>query len=270
VDRSTQRRNEYVKLLVGHRSTYDAGIWNHNDARIRHASKRASRSKTTCLRTPAGDLSARSRWLQFLDRPFALVLPSVVALLTIFNFWFTLNRVQSANRIVAYIQLVLEPSAKLQWISWESSLRKYRRWLKANPDARIFIDDQFDRTAVPDALMYYPAVYYFHLALMSSATLASVGLLIQRPNWWRFVFFLSTLLVVCRSVKDFTRWTPERLRASIERNRVIWQNVLGEDRLNSWRQTVKVTSTTPLKQLVGFFTKLGTRDQKNDSPPEAK
>ena len=57
--------------------------------------------------------------LQFLDKPFALALPSVVALLTLFNFWFTLNRIQSANRIVAYIQLVLEPSAKLQWIGWD-------------------------------------------------------------------------------------------------------------------------------------------------------
>lgn len=209
--------------------------------------------------------------LQFLDKPFALVLPSVVALLTIFNFWFTLNRVQSANRIVAYIQLVLEPSANLRWIGWESSLRKYRRWLKANPDARTFIDDQFDHTAVPDALMYYPALYYFHFALMISALLASAGLLIQLPNWWRFVFFLPTLLVAGRSIKDFTRWTPDRLRASIERNRVIWQNVLGEDGIDSWRQTAKITSqTTSLKQLVGFFTKFGTRDQKADARADVK
>jgi hypothetical protein len=209
--------------------------------------------------------------LQFLDKPFALVLPSVVALLTIFNFWFTLNRVQSANRIVAYIQLVLEPSAKLQWVGWESSLRRYRRWLKANPDARTFIDAQLDHTAVPDALMYYPAVYYFHFALMISAMLASGGLLIQQPNWWRFVFFLPTFLLAGWSTKYFTRWKPSRLRASIERNRVIWQNVLGEDRIDSWRQTAKVTSkTTPLKQLVDFFTKFGPRDPKADSLPDVK
>jgi hypothetical protein len=206
--------------------------------------------------------------LQFLDKPFALVLPSVVALLTIFNFWFTLNRVQSANRIVAYIQLVLEPAAKLQWIGWESSLRKYRRWLKANPDARTFIDAQLDHTAVPDALMYYPALYYFHFALMISVLLASGGLLIQQPSWWRFVFFLPTLLVAGRSLKYFTRWTPNRLRASIERNRVIWKNVLGENRIASWRQTAKVTSkTTPFRQLVGFFTKLGTGDRQADQQP---
>lgn len=209
--------------------------------------------------------------LQFFDKPFALVLPSVVALLTIFNFWFTLNRVQSANRIVAYIQLVLEPSAKLQWIGWESSLREYRRWLKANADARPFIDAQLDHTAIPDALMYYPALYYFHFTLMISALLASGGLLIQVPNWWRFVFFLPTLLVAGRSLKYFTRWTPNRLKASIERNRVIWQNVLGKDQIDSWRQTAKITlKTTPLKQIAGFFTKFGTRDQKADSRPHVK
>jgi hypothetical protein len=195
--------------------------------------------------------------LQFLDKPFALVLPSIVALLTIFNFWFTMNRVQSANRIVAYIQLVLEPSAKLQWIGWESSLRKYRGWLKANPDARTFVDAQLDQTAVPDALMYYPALYYFHFALMFSALLASGGLLIQQSNWWRFVFFLPTLLLAGQSMKYFTRWKPSRLRASIERNRVIWKNALGEDRIDSWRQ-------------VGFFTKFGTRDQKADLRPNDK
>jgi hypothetical protein len=195
--------------------------------------------------------------LQFLDKPFALVLPSVVALLTIFNFWFTLNRVQSANRIVAYIQLVLEPSAELPWIGWESSLREYRRWLKTNPDARTFVDAKLDDTAIPDALMYYPALYYFHLALMSSAVLASGGLLIQQPNRWRFIFFLPTLLLASQSIKYFTRWKPDRLKASIERNRVIWQNVLGEDRIDSWRQTEKVTPKTPLFiQLLHFFTKL--------------
>ena len=201
--------------------------------------------------------------LQFLDKPFALALPSVVALLTIFNFWFTLNRVQSANRIVAYIQLVLEPSVKLKWIGWESSLREYRRWLNKNSDARAFIDDRIDRDAVPDALMYYPAVYYFHFALMMSAMLASVGLLIHEPNWWRFVFLLPTLLLVVHSIKYFARWRPSQQKAWIERNQIIWQNVLGEDQIDSWRQTAKVTSKpTLLKRMVGFFTGFITKGQK--------
>ena len=206
--------------------------------------------------------------LQFLDKPFALALPSVVALLTLFNFWFTLNRIQSANRIVAYIQLVLEPSAKLQWVGWETSLREYRRWLRTNPDARTFIDNELDQFAVPDALMYYPAVYYFHVALMISAVLASGALLIQRPNLWRVVFILPTLLLAGRSIKDFTRWKPNRLKASIERNRVIWQNVLGVDQIDSWRQMPKGASqTTPVKQLLSFFTKFDTRDQIAESRP---
>jgi hypothetical protein len=55
-----------------------------------------------------------------------LALPLAVALLTLFD-WFTVNRLQSASRIAAYIQLVLEPSSICQWHGWETSLREYRR-----------------------------------------------------------------------------------------------------------------------------------------------
>ena len=175
--------------------------------------------------------------LQFLDKPPALILPPLVAALTVFNLRFTVNRLQSAGRIVAYIQLVLEPSATIPWVGWETSLRRYRRWLKANPDASAFVDARLDHAAVPDALMYYPALYNFHFVLISSASLAAIALLIQYQSSWRLGSFASTVGLACWSIKYFRRWRPSRLRGSIERNRVIWQNVLEEDLIDSWRQT---------------------------------
>jgi hypothetical protein len=48
----------------------------------------------------------------------------LLAGLLVFNFWFTINRLGSAARIVAYIQVVLE--AGRPWRGWETSLRSYR------------------------------------------------------------------------------------------------------------------------------------------------
>ena len=69
---------------------------------------------------------------------------------------------------MAYINLVLEPEAKLRWMGWEASLRIYRQWLRARTEreARDFVDANLELSAAPDALMYYPPVYYFHEALM--------------------------------------------------------------------------------------------------------
>src|SRR5438552_2049956 len=111
--------------------------------------------------------------LQVFDKPQHVALPMAVALLTLFNFWFTINRLQSASRIVAYIQLVLEPSATHQWIGWETSLRYYRTWLKSQ-ERTAYVDAKVDRTAAPDALMYYPPVYYFHGALIAVAVVAAL------------------------------------------------------------------------------------------------
>ncbi len=123
--------------------------------------------------------------VQFLDKSPAIVLPPVVLALTIFNFWFTVNRLQSAGRIIAYIQLVLEPSSSISWVGWETSLRRYRQWLKATPDASSYVEARMDSSAVPDGLMYFPALYNFHVALTGAAILAALGLLLLHQSPWR-------------------------------------------------------------------------------------
>jgi hypothetical protein len=173
--------------------------------------------------------------VQFLDKPPAVILPSVVALLTTFNFWFTVNRVHSASRIVAYIQLVLEPLGDLKWLGWETSLRKYRKWLNDNPDSPAFVDSKVDQTAVPHALMYYGALYSFHVVLVSSAMVVAVGLFVQHQSPIRIGFFLTTLALTIWSLKFFKDSRPSRLKGLIERNRIIWENVLGEDQIALWR-----------------------------------
>jgi hypothetical protein len=168
--------------------------------------------------------------IQFFDKPQHVTVPFAVALLTVFNFWFTVNRLQSAARIAAYIQLVLELPTRCSWIGWENSLREYRIWLKRmGSGAKIYVDRRLNREAVPDGLMYYPAIYSFHLALICSAVIAALAQLAPNPSNWTGIFSLCALAAGIWSVKYFVRWKPSALNQAIERNRVIWQAVLCND-----------------------------------------
>ncbi len=63
---------------------------------------------------------------KFLEKPVLFVIPSLVAMVFLFNLWFSVNRLRSATRIVAYIQCVLEEKV-VTWQGWETSLRHYRQ-----------------------------------------------------------------------------------------------------------------------------------------------
>jgi hypothetical protein len=167
--------------------------------------------------------------IQFFDKPQHITLPLAISLLTLFNFWFTVNRLHSACRIAAYIQLVLEPSACHAWIGWETSLRKYRKWLnsKTTKEAREYVDKRLDGTAVPPALIYYRAIYYFHITLMLFAVFVALAGLQWGVSHLTWVLSLGAIAVGVWSFTYFRRWRPSRLKASIERNRVIWTAVLG-------------------------------------------
>jgi uncharacterized membrane protein len=171
--------------------------------------------------------------LQVFDKPQHVALPVAVALLTLFNFWFTVNRLQSAARICAYIQLVLEPSATHRWEGWETSLRQYRTWLKSlpTPQASKHVDTLMVVAAAPDALMYYPPVYYFHCALMLFSALGGLVQFSLETAVWSRTLSLGAGALAAWSIVYLSRWRPSRLRLSIERNRVIWLAVLKDGAL---------------------------------------
>lgn len=184
-------------------------------------------SKRYVFERPLAIAAFAAASVQFLDKPPAIVLPPAVLALTVFNFWFTVNRLQSAGRIVAYIQLVLEPSSAIPWVGWETSLRLYRQWLNRTPDASGYVEARIDKSAVPDGLMYFPAIYNFHIALIGAAILAALGVLLVHPSPWRWGSGASAVGLACWSIKYFRRWKPSRLRGSVERNRVIWLAAFG-------------------------------------------
>lgn len=163
--------------------------------------------------------------LKLLEDKYLFVLPLSVSLLLLFNFWFTVNRLMSAARIVAYVQLELEESVHGSWIGWETCLRYYRKWLKSTPNAKEEVDKLIDREAIPDALMYYPPIYYFHVGMIILSVIAAIAIAGVQYNTVNVTCAVITFTVGCFSGRYFFRYKPDFMRTLIERNRVIWHLV---------------------------------------------
>jgi len=156
---------------------------------------------------------------------YVAAVPLFMMVFLLFNFRFTVNRLHSAARIVAYIQLELEERAFGAWKGWETCLREYRKWLNT-PDATAIVDAELDRAAVPDALMYYPPIFILHLGIASVGIVSSVILAVRDANWATLVCGAGTLLLAAWFFTSAYVYRPTSMRAAIERNRVVWTHVL--------------------------------------------
>ncbi len=146
--------------------------------------------------------------------------------LLLFNFWFTVNRLMSSARIVAYIRLVLEGS-EFPWEGWETSLRKYRVWVNDDPQSkRQSVDAELRKKDVADALMYYPPIYQLHIALVCLSTVAEVILTLKHPDATNLSSMIILLGLVVLFAYHCLRWRPGVMRDLIERNLVIWRHIL--------------------------------------------
>jgi hypothetical protein len=169
--------------------------------------------------------------LNALGGEYVPLLTFLLAALLLFNFWFTVNRLFSAARIVAYIQLELEEGAYGQWAGWETCLRFYRKWLKQNAGGvSKIIESDMDQGAVPDALMYYPPIFQIHLGLVCLATIGAVVSTVLRPAGLSVAGMVATVSLLVVFCFYCSRYKPARMRVLIERNRAIWKHVF------SWMQ----------------------------------
>jgi hypothetical protein len=174
---------------------------------------------------------------RILETGYAVLLLVLAAALVLFNFWFTFNRLSSAARIAAYVQLELEARAHGRWVGWETCLREYRRWLKGDTGKKdVEIESSLDEEAVPDASMYYPPIYMLHIGLMFLVTAAAVVLTFRQWSWLSGVsaFLVMSLAVwFCAYLHPYR---PKRMRTLIERNRVIWERVFEEMQRHALKQ----------------------------------
>lgn len=170
--------------------------------------------------------------LEILEAEFVALVPILVPYLLLFNFWFTLNRLKSAARIVAYIQLELEESSCGPWVGWESCLREYRRWHNNNERDSVTVDEK----AAGKALMYYPAIRNLHLGLMAfvlygSSILAAAKGSLPMAAGTAIGSFAAVALVL-----ELMRNPESSMRTLIERERALWVAVFeGMDRKQARR-----------------------------------
>jgi hypothetical protein len=157
----------------------------------------------------------------------AVVLPALMTGLLLFNFWFTVNRLISSARVVAYILLVLEPGAPLPWAGWETSLRKYRVWRTTTPNAQGIIDERMKDRDVPDSLMYYGPIFWLHGALVVFSAIIAVRFTYEDPKPVNIIAVCVTMIAVVAFTIYAIRWPPSRMQTMIERNVIIWGLVLG-------------------------------------------
>ena len=164
--------------------------------------------------------------LTTLEIEYSAALGLVLASLILFNFRFTVNRLMSAARIVAYVQLELEKGTTESWSGWESSLRYYRKWLKQDPAAaKAEVEAAMDKQAVPDAMLHYPPIYQLHMALMAAATVGSVAVTVVPPSIVNIICSVGVLALAANFGAASNRYRPSVISALIERNRVIWSRV---------------------------------------------
>jgi mannose-6-phosphate isomerase-like protein (cupin superfamily) len=155
-------------------------------------------------------------------------LPVLMSGLLVFNLWFTVNRLRSAARIAAYVQWELEERKAKHWVGWETALRRYRIWLKRTDKKKRneLIAEHLEADAVPDALMYYPAIYRLHLGLLVILLAGSVAAFVVSRSFLSFICLVATIALSVILCFYLARWAPKDLTDLIERNRVIWKIVL--------------------------------------------
>ena len=169
---------------------------------------------------------------QLTNNPIALLLPALLVSLLLVNLWFTVNRLRSTARIVAYIGLIIE-SEHDNWMGWENSLRKYREWIKGEfkEDKAEFIEAIDGKVRKTDAMWYYHILLWLHLIPVIVGTIASIfyaylkfetleiiGLCLTLPL--SFIFFFAC-------IKPFH---PKHMGKLIATQRQIWKKVQNVDK----------------------------------------
>ncbi len=162
----------------------------------------------------------------FTNEAHLAYLPPIVIGLMVFNLWFTVNRMHSIARIVAYVQIELEERKWEPWLGWETCLRHFRLWINRNHSTRhSLMKARFDNNAVPDAIGYYPMIFYMHIAVVALLFLVSVRSVFADSSFANIALLLVTFAISVVFTYTACRWRPRSCKNLIEQNRVCWEYV---------------------------------------------
>ena len=187
-------------------------------------------------------ISGSIAFVQLIDKEYSIFLPLIIIVLLYYNIWFTVNRMRSTARIVAYIQVILE-SEKYNWQGWETSLRYYRKWLKQK---RINAHNiQIDKDLIYDNIGYYPFILKIHIFFSIIPTSALI--IYSSCNWepYNYLTMTATIIGLVLFLSLAIKMKPSTIKPLIEQNIQIWENVY--DNWNDLNEDTQKNSNTTTK-----------------------
>ena len=139
-----------------------------------------------------------------------------------YNLRFTVNRINSSNRIIAYIQLFIED--KYEGLGWENSLRIYRTFVKDKDGKSLndLIKEKIDKSAVPDKMGFYPFIWEVHFYPIAFSFIISY-IYFERESLLTLIALLISGLGLVATLYLFYRNGFTRMREGIERERAIFK-----------------------------------------------
>lgn len=146
-----------------------------------------------------------------------------------FNLWFTLNRLLSSSRILAYLILVHEGRLRPGWVGWESSLHRYRQWMLKQSHLAEEIQTGHGLGQQYESRRYYAPIFLFHntLAGLSSLAIVVFALAHDLPRPIKAaVLGFALVVLLAFVVMSWKQWNPRRVRNAVEAELEIWQLVL--------------------------------------------
>lgn len=160
--------------------------------------------------------------IQLIDKDYSIFLPLIIIILLYYNIWFTVNRMRSTARIVAYIQVSLE-SEKYTWYGWETSLRYYRKWLKQKDINAHEI--KIDEKLIYDNIGYYPFILKVHIFFSIMVTVAIIIYSVFNWELYNYLTMAGTITGLIIFLSFALKMKPSTVRPLIEQNIFIWKNV---------------------------------------------
>lgn len=179
-----------------------------------------------------GIIAVAMRYFYESDAELLVLLGLITIVIFCFNLWFTVNRLQSDARIVAYIQLVHEGDYRDRWFGWENALREYRILMgndaKSGELDSLIMDIQNEKSG-PASSQFYKVIWVLHLSLVIFICAASLLSLLPLENLLDQMEACGILAAaILFLVYAFGPLRPARLKNRIELERKIWESVFEE------------------------------------------
>jgi len=195
----------------------------HYELEYQTLREESDKNKSYVFERPILILTVSLASINFGGSEYIQYIPVFITILLCFNFQFTVNRLYSAARIIAYIMLVIEKNRD-PYHGWENLLVHHREFTNALGNDRIRRIKKEESTVYNSDKGYgfYSIIYVFHIFILAM-TYGSLLISKAELNYFSLVllilsFFYFTSLMIKHSIS--------RIRKNLIHERTIMKLVI--------------------------------------------